>query len=168
MSKLIAVISLNKTLVTCTCKLTFCCSSIIFCFFSGFMLMMQLILVVYELFIFHVFSLPYLHCMVLFSHTIQIQCSPPYTLSTPSCHPELIRPECQAVFTECPFVDYSLRNHVAQLNYQGLQRLLRHLRNPLFNHPIAAKISMSLVNKEAFFSCPCLEALPHKAVIWSR
>lgn len=70
----------------------------------------------------------------------------------------LIKPGCHAVFTECLFVDYSPRNHVAQLNYQWLQRLQllqKHLENALFNQPITAKMSMTPAHKETLLHCPC-------------
>ena len=72
--------------------------------------------------------------------------------------PWLIRPGCQAVSTEYPFVDYSPRNHVAQLNYSWLQRLhllLRHLEDALLNQPIAATASMIPAHKESLLGYPC-------------
>lgn len=76
---------------------------------------------------------------------------------SPTHHLWFIRPGCQAVFTECPFGDYSPRNHVAQLNYQWLQRLhllLKHLENALFNQPIAAQTSMIPAHKKTLLQCP--------------
>lgn len=78
--------------------------------------------------------------------------------SPPPQHLWLISPGCQAVFVECPFADYSPRNHVAQLNYQWLQRLhllLRHLEDALFNQPIATKTSMIVAHKETLLRYPC-------------
>lgn len=95
-------------------------------------------------------------------------CCPLQSLSCPvsvlSTHPPsssvpwLIRPGYQAVSTECPFVDYSPRNHVAQLNYSWLQRLhllLRHLEDALLNQPIAATTSMIPAHKESLLGYPC-------------
>lgn len=91
--------------------------------------------------------------------------SPSLALSLSSPHippsssvPWLIRPGYQAVSTECPFVDYSPRNHVAQLNYSWLQRLhllLRHLEDALLNQPIAATTSMIPAHKESLLGYPC-------------
>lgn len=56
-------------------------------------------------------------------------------------------------------MDYSPRNHVAQLNYQRLQRLhllLRHSENALFNQPITAKMPMTPAHKETLLHCPSL------------
>lgn len=81
----------------------------------------------------------------------------------------LIRPGCQAVFTECPFVDYLPRNHVAQLNYQWLQRLhllLRHLENALFNQPVSAKTSMVPAHKVTFLPSLRLLSLRHYCKLW--
>lgn len=66
----------------------------------------------YSSWCFHSFFPP--HFFTYFSPLSAAHIVPVHFLLSPPLHPGLIRPECQAVFTECPFVDYSLRNHVAQ------------------------------------------------------
>ena len=94
--------------------------------------------------------------LVVFAGSVHWFCTP-LLLPPPHCF-WLIRPGCQAIFTECPFADYSPRNHVAQLNYWWLQRLhsvLRHPENALFNQPIISKAFMTSVHKETLLYCPC-------------
>lgn len=91
-------------------------------------------------------------------HRISTLLSHPFIRSlSPLHYLWLFRSGCQAVFSECPYIDYSPRNHVAQLNYHCLQRpllLLRHLKNAPFNQPIAAKPSTIPAHKGTLLCCP--------------
>lgn len=112
-------------------------------------------------------SLPLFTPVPSFAPSVSSPHFPPLLL--PPHHFWLIRPGCQAVFTECPFVDYSPRNHVAQLNYQWLQRLhllLRHLENALSNQPISAKMSMIPSHKETLLPSLLLLSLKHYCKLW--
>lgn len=111
------------------------------------------------LFLFFTFST--LHTTTVSLHSSLLSFAP--SVSSPH-HFWLIRPGCQAVFTECQFVDYSPRNHVAQLHYQWLQRphlLLRHLKNALFNQAISAKASPIPTHKETLLPSLRLLSLRH-------
>lgn len=106
---------------------------------------------------------------LLFFFTSSLNCTPLFLLLTLSLPllpclylpllstPDSLGLDATLFFAECPFVDYSPRNHVAQLKYQWLQRLhlpLRHLEDALVNQPITAGTSMIPAHKETLLFYP--------------